>query len=102
MSGKKPYGYVSRSFRDIRPDMHFVTWTPEMLKKKRLELELTQSEVAAVIGVTNVAISSIERGIACNPLAIQLYGIILERYEAAINNYIPGYRKIGTNEFLEV
>lgn len=101
MSGKKTYGYIPKSFRDIRPDMHFVTWTPEMLKKKRLELELTQSEVAAVVGVTNVAISSIERGVACNPWAIQLYGIILERYEAAKNNYIPGYRKIGTNEFLE-
>ena len=101
MSGKKTYGSIPKSFRDISPDIRFMSWTPEMLKKKRNELGLTQSEIAAVVGVTNIAVGHIERGVASNPWAIQLYGIILERYEAAKNDYIPGYRKIGTNEFLE-
>ena len=101
MSGKKLYGYISKNFRDIRPCLYLSdTKDGKTLKKEREKLGLTQSEVAVAVGVTNVAISHIERGLANNPWALQMYGIILERYKAYQEGYVPAYRKVGTNEFI--
>lgn len=102
MSGKKPYGYIPKSFRDIRPTLHLCEpMDGKTLKKEREMLGLTQGEIAATVGVTNVAISHIERGLANNPWALQMYTLILERYKMYLNDYVPVYRKNGTDEFVE-
>lgn len=87
--------------RDIRPDLHLIDWTPESLKATRVKLGLKQEEVANVVGVSKAAVSNLERNYTTNPWALQMYGIILERYYAHLNGYIPAYRKIGENNYAE-
>lgn len=82
--------------RDIRSCLGLKDYDPAELQKERILLGLTQKDVAKAIGVTATAISCIETGKAANPWAIQMYGIILERYKAYIEDYIPTYRKEGT------
>lgn len=87
--------------RDLRPVLYFNDWDGLSLGDERVRLGLTQAEVAKIVGVSPNAISAIERGISNNPWAIQCYGIILERYKAYANGYIPAYKKIGTNELMK-
>ena len=62
---------------------------------------MTQQEVADVLGVSKVVVSHAENGHSVNPIMITLYGIVLERYWAGIHGYIPAFRKIGENKFME-
>lgn len=82
--------------KDIRPHLYFKEYKPEQLQNERIKLNLTQKEVGNAIGVTPVAISAIETGKTSSPWIIQLYGIVLERYKAYCEGYIPTYRKEGT------
>lgn len=76
-------------------------WTPAELRRVRMQLGLTQEDVASIIGMSKVSISRIESGYMTNPWVLQVYGIILERYYAATKGYIPAYRKVGENVFME-
>ena len=75
-------------------------WTPETLKKTRKVLELRQSDIAEALNTTQATISNLERGVNASWGSCQLYGILLERYWAYKNGYIPAYRKVGENVFL--
>ena len=86
---------------NLKDYIHFQNWTPESLRNTRKKLKITQQEVADVMGVSKVIISHAENGHSVNPMTITLYGIILERYWAGIHGYIPAYRKIGENKFME-
>ena len=76
-------------------------WTPETLKKTRESLELSQYDIAEALNTTQATVSNIEKGNSASWGICQLYGILLERYWAYKHNYIPTYRKIGENVFLE-
>lgn len=86
----------------VKQHMHFIDWTPESLRETRKKFKLTQKDIAEVVGLTPVSISAIERGDTTSPWAVQLYGIILERYYAGIHGYLPAFRKVGESEFATV
>lgn len=81
--------------RNIRPHLYLKEWTAEKLRNERQALGLTLDDIGNVMGVTGTSIWYIEAGKTVNPWAIQMYGIILERYKAYVENYIPTYRKAG-------
>ena len=87
--------------RDLRPVLKLNVWDGPSLNTERVKLGLTQAEIAKIMDVTPNSISAIERGISNNPWTIQCYGIILERYRAYVDGYIPAYKKIGTNELMK-
>ena len=78
-----------------------IEWTPESLKCMRHELRMTQEEVGNILGITKAAVGYIERGQTTAPMELLSYGIVLERAWALKRGYVPAYRKIGTNEFME-
>ena len=78
-----------------------IQWTPSELKAFREKLHLTQDYVADICGVSPVTISHLETYKVRNPMAIQMYGILLERICAYQQGYLPAFRKTGTNEFME-
>ena len=86
---------------DVKKRLHVTEWTAESLKKTRMKLGLKQTDIANVMDITQAAVSSIERGKTTNPWIIQMYGIVLEYYYAISQNYIPAFRKLGENEFME-
>lgn len=67
-------------------------WTPEKLRDARINLRLAQRDIAELMGVTVPCISALETGRTLNPWAVALYGIILERYWAGEQGYVPVYR----------
>ena len=75
-------------------------WTPEKLRETRKDLGIRQKDIAEILGMTCPAISAIETGKTTSPWAIQLYGIILERYYASLMGYVPAYRKLGDSKFV--
>lgn len=87
--------------KDLKQYARLQDWTPETLRATRLKLGLTQKEIASVIDCTPNAISFLENGRSTSPWAIHMYGIILERYWAGIHGYVPAFRKIGENTFME-
>ena len=91
---------MKKVVRDISP-MLFLPAPKDgkTLRKERLKLGVTQEEIAQVIGVTKATISHIERGLTNSPWALLMYTIIIERYKAYSDGYVPAYRKVGTNEF---
>ena len=86
---------------NLQEYIHFQDWTPDKLRETRKRLKITQKEIADAMGVGKVMISQIENHYSASPIAIKLYGIVLERYWAGIHGYIPAYRKIGENHFME-
>ena len=87
--------------RDISPDLHFIEWTGESLRQERQRLGLTRGQIAKALGVAGPTITKIEEGHSVYTPAVQLYGIILERYYANQCGYIPAFRKIGENKFMD-
>ena len=77
-------------------------WTPEKLREMRLRMNLSQKTVGDVMDVSRVTISNIEKGKYTNPMHIMLYGIVLERYYAYKRGYVPAFRRVGENKFMEV
>ena len=97
-----PYHWNELNYQsNLKEYIHFQNWTPESLKSTRKILKMTQQEVADVLGVSKVVVSHAENGHSVNPIMITLYGIVLERYWAGIHGYIPAFRKIGENKFME-
>ena len=90
----KTHGWVPS-----RSDLMLFDWNGESLKRFRMGLGLTLEEVGNLLGVTKVTVRNIEVGQILNPMKIQMYGIVLERYYACLKGYIPAYRKIGTDTF---
>lgn len=88
------YDYLGKHLYPVR-------WSKEKIKDFRESLNLTQKEVADILGVTSTTIKNIELGYTKDPLKLFAYGTILERYFALTNGYTPSYRKIGTNEFTD-
>ena len=84
-----------------RRDLIPIEWTPEALKNMRLELRMTQKEVGDILGITKAAVGYIERGQTTAPMELLSYGIVMERAWALKKGYVPAYRKIGTNLYLE-
>jgi len=86
---------------NLKDYVHFNDWTPDKLRETRKKFKITQKEIAEAMGVGKVMISQIENNYSASPIAIKLYGLVLERYWAGIHGYVPAYRKIGENEFME-
>ena len=84
-----------------RKDIVPIEWTPETLRKMRLDLKMTQEDVGDILGVSKAAVGYIERGRTTSPIELLAYGIVLERAWAYKKGYVPAYRKVGTNEFRE-
>ena len=78
----------------------FQPWTIEELVATRKKLGLRQRDISDLIGLTPPAISALETGKVTSVWAINLYGVILERYYAALKGYIPAYRKLGQSQFI--
>lgn len=79
----------------------------ELIKKKRLELELTQNELASKLNITDKAISKWEQGLGCPDISIIKYlsnilGISTEELlegeekEGGSINYIKKYSNVRT------
>ena len=62
-------------------DFVSIDMTPDILKQKRLELKMTQKEMADMIGVTPAAICHMEKGRATHPMILFGYAALLEKYE---------------------
>ena len=77
-------------------------WTPEKLRDMRERLGLSQSDIANIIGVSKSTVSHVELGYNLAGPTFFAYCIVLERYYAWVNGYLPSYRKIGMNEFMEI
>lgn len=88
---------------DVYVEQHLfpIKWTPKGLKETRESIQLTQQDVANILGVTRVTIKNIELGYTTDPLKVFAYGTILERYLALKQGYTTSYRKIGTSEFCD-
>lgn len=92
---------MQRSSREhILDKIWYIEWTPETVKETRKNLGLTQYDVAEALCVTQPTIAHLERGDSASWHLIQLYGIFLERYWAYNNGFIPAYRKVGENIYL--
>lgn len=91
--------WKTQGWTPSRNDLMLFDWNGESLKRFRMGLGLTLEEVGNLLGVTKVTVRNIEVGQILNPMKIQMYGIVLERYYACIKGYIPAYRKIGTGTF---
>ena len=76
-----------------------IKWNAIKLKQKRLRLGLRQQDIADFLGITKASVCSTELGHAKSQAVIMAYGVVLERYEAYMKGYLPGFRKMGTNEF---
>lgn len=95
---KRPPDYEEK---DVSQYLYFKQWTPDSLREMRKRLKLTQADIAKAMDITAPSISAIENGRTMNPWAIQLYGIILERYQAGILGYRPTYIRTCDNVFME-
>lgn len=78
----------------------FNPWTVEELVATRKRFKLRQRDISEAIGMTVSSIAMFERGKVNSPWIEKLYGLILERYYAAQLGYIPGFRKLGQNQFI--
>lgn len=87
--------------RDITPDLHFIEWNGDLLRRQRRRLGLSRAQIAKALGVSDQTVTKIEEGYSVYPPTVQLYGIILERYYAYLYGYIPAFRKIGENKFID-
>ena len=96
------YKVKTQDRAELRRLMILNEWTPESLKRTRLMLGLNTNDISAVLGVSRPVVSNIEKGINANYATMQLYGIVLERYWAYQHGYVPAYRKIGQNDFVNM
>ena len=87
--------------KNLKHDLLLCEWTPEKLKNTRVELGLSQNDIAELLDVTRGVVYNIENGKSSSPSAVILYGLIIERYWAYMNGYVPAYRKVGKNTFYE-
>ena len=86
---------------DLKSLIFLNDWTPEKLVREREALGLSQADIGKILGVSQVTILNIEKGRKTDPFAIQMYGLVLERYYAYTRGYIPAYRKVGENKYKE-
>jgi len=91
--------WKAQGWKPSRNDLMLFDWTGESLKRFRTGLGLTLKEVGDLMGVSFITVRNLETGQILNPMKIQMYGIVLERYYACLKGYIPAYRKIGTDTF---
>lgn len=92
---------IQRRRGKLREKVFFNDWTPEKLRETRKNLGLSTYDIAEVMQVTGTTVANIENGRNTSPIAIQLYGIVLERYWAYERGYVPAYRKVGQNKYYE-
>ena len=78
-----------------------INWTPELCKLTREKLKISRKEMADIFGVSPPTIFNLEHDKVKNPMALMMYGTALERICALRRDYIPGFRKIGTNDFMQ-
>jgi transcriptional regulator with XRE-family HTH domain len=76
-----------------------IDWTPENLRSFRKKLGVRQDYIAKLFDISPATISHLETSKVKNPMANQMYGLILERIYAYQQGYLPAYRKTGENEF---
>ena len=79
-----------------------IEWTPEMLLSNRIRLGLSRKDIADLFGISVVTVRNLEMHKVRNPIAVQGYGMILERYWAAKNGCVPAFRKVGESKYREV
>ena len=88
--------------RDLSIFAFPIRWKGNSLRDLRNELKLSQREIADALGVAKSTISNVENERNANPYILTIYGMLLERYYAYENGYLPAYRKIGTDEKIEI
>ncbi len=91
--------YKTQGWKPSRNDLMLFDWTGENLKRFRMGLGLTLKDVGDLMDVSFITVRNMEIGQIMNPLKLQMYGIVLERYYACLKGYIPAYRKIGADTF---
>lgn len=84
--------------KEAEPAIGFRNYTPQELKALRQRLELSKEEVGHLIGVTGQTIYNVECGKNVAPAYAILYGLVLERYAAWLDGYIPAFlhEKVAT------
>ena len=78
------------------------SWTPEKLRQMREALGLSQSDIGDILGVSKSTVSHLELGYNMAGPTFFAYSVALERYYAWTMGYLPSFRKIGMNEFMEI
>lgn len=72
------------------------------MKAMRMSLKLTQQDAAEYLNVSKGTIMRIEQGLNCNQMLDTCYALFLERYYAWTKGCVPGYRKVGMNDFIKM
>lgn len=78
--------------------MYFIDWTPEALRQTRKNFGLTIVDIAELMHVSKTTIVKIEKNEKPYKPLLILYGLVLERIYAYMNDYVPSFRKLGTGE----
>lgn len=85
--------------KEVRQDLMLFDFKPEDLEAFRERLELTRKDIADLFDISPVTIRNLERHKVQNPMALQMYAIVLERWYAVKLGLIPAYRKPGGDTF---
>ena len=93
--------------RGARSYLKFHQYKPEELKEKREELHISRPEIANLLGISDQSVYNIERGTSGSEASVILYSMILDRYDAYLDGYVPCFmhenriERIHEKEFLE-
>ena len=91
--------WKAQGWNPSRSDLMLFDWDGDNLRKFRMGLGLTLKDVGDLMDVSNITVRNWENRSVTNPVILQMYGIVLERYYACLKGYVPAYRKIGTDTF---
>lgn len=84
----------------VKKILYRSTWTSEKLRDTREQFGISQREIAEILGTSKSVISGIELGRNIYGPTFMMYGIVLERYIAYTNGYLPAFRKAGTSDYM--
>lgn len=88
--------------RPLKRELFPIEWSPTSMKAMRMSLKLTQQDAADYLNVSKGTITRIEQGRNSNPMLDICYALFLERYYAWTKGCVPGYRKVGMNDFIKM
>ena len=79
------------AYENIKQILKPVEWTGDLLREMRLKMNLTQKDVAELLGISACTISHIETGKFYYPVHMYAYGTLLERYYAYCKRASPTF-----------
>lgn len=81
----------------IFPEIH-----PDEMKQFREKYYISKADIEKYLGITMKTTGKIEDGYSVSKSIENLYSLGLERIMMLSKGYVPAYRKIGTNEYVDL